>query len=65
MQVTFSDEMAMLGSPSVEVGCVAFSSFVGRAVRSCPIRLIEIDMRYESRCSISMTLSTTCLRSAT
>lgn len=45
MRVTSSDEIAMSGLPAVEGGCVACSSFVGRAVRSCPIRVIEIDMR--------------------
>ena len=42
MRVTSSDEIAMSGSPAVEGGCVACSSFVGRAVRSCPISVIEI-----------------------
>ena len=45
MRVTSSDEMAMSGSPAVEGGRVAFSSFVGRASMSCPIRVIEIEVR--------------------
>ena len=64
MLVTSSAEIASSGSSAVEDGRVAFSSFVGMASMSCPIRVIEIEVRYESRWSISRTFSTTCLRSA-